>query len=136
MTRFILTICAVLCLFPSCKKHADKKSSVIHSIIGAWELRIGYNGWGGHTTYPPGNGTILKYTATDYELHSQFVLTKKGKYKVIRDSSFMMQQLSDRLIYDNVYTDFRTFIQISNDTLSLSIDAYDGPGTVYVRIPQ
>lgn len=132
MQRFVLTIfsLSVLSLFAGCKKH-----NYNDSIVGNWELRVYYGGQGGMIQYPRGNGYLLKYQATDYQLYKGDTLIKSGQYRVVRDTLFGSSQLLNRIIYDGDNNGIRTFFNISHDTLHFRIDAYDAPSNDYVRVP-
>lgn len=85
--------------------------------------------------YPRGNGYLLKYQATDYQLYKGDTLIKSGQYRVVRDTLFGSSQLLNRIIYDGDNNGIRTFFNISHDTLHFRIDAYDAPSNDYVRVP-
>ncbi len=115
----------------SCKK---EKASLSQSVVGTWELRTDYNGQGGSTNYPPGNGRILKFTATAYEMYLNGQLQKSGVYELVKDSFYIMGKTGERIIYDNEQNSIRTFVEVSEQSLFLVVDADDGPSVKYGRL--
>lgn len=116
-------------LFLSCKKDRDQ----FPAISGSWELRTVYNGQGGAINYPPGNGNLLKFTSTTYQEYSNGTLEKSGTYQLMKYNSRVMAGVRDRIVYDNDLDAPPVVISLSNDSLMLSIDAYDGPSTLYIK---
>ena len=118
----IIYIIAFLAFFSSCKKD---NSNISSSISGTWELRQ-ISGML-TTNYPAGNGNILKFTETGYEMYSEGQLTKNGKYAVVQDASvsentclvFNAGEFINRIIYDNETNAAKEFFQISNNKLTL-----------------
>lgn len=113
----------------SCKKDRDQ----FPPISGSWELRTAYNGQGGTTNYPPGNGNLLKFTATNYQKYSNGALEKTGTYELMKYNTKVIGGVRDRIVYDNDLNAPPVIVNLSNDSLTLSIDAYDGPGTLYIQ---
>jgi hypothetical protein len=94
-------------------------------ITGTWELRQAQTGMIPTINYSAGNGNILKFTKTDYEIYSNDQLTKKGRYTITSDASvednvcltIKAGEYTTRIIYDS--DDVRKeFFQISNNRLS------------------
>ncbi|MGZ3751265.1 MAG: hypothetical protein ACXVB0_07100 [Mucilaginibacter sp.] len=126
----ILLLVISLCV--NCKKDAIPVSA---SLIGTWELRENISGQTGQPThYNTGNGNIMKFTATNYEIYSTNSLVKSGTYKVKKDTFSLDHTLRDRIIYDNQDNSIRTFFAIENNQLNLFIDAYDAPSVIYQRV--
>jgi hypothetical protein len=135
MKKFLLfaSVLTFIVLMISCKKENAKKKS-IEGLTGTWELRRA----AGMMTinYPPGNGTLLKFTGENYESYSNGQLINSGKYTIISDSTvseevclvFQDGQYNQRIIYDNNYIDKKIFLQISDNNLSFvsGCFAYDG----------
>jgi hypothetical protein len=115
----------------SCKK---EKTSVSPSIIGTWELRTGYGGWSGITNYPPGNGRYLKFYESTFEIDTNGVFVNSGTYRLVRDKFYLTGEMGYRIIYNDEDNSVRTFVNVSHDSLSLSMDAYDGSGALYIRL--
>ena len=111
-----------------------KKEKVSQSLIGTWELRTAYNGQGGKTDYAAGNGHLLKFTATTYQVYSGGSLLKSGMYTLVKDSSYMLGKIADRIVYDGEQNSVRSFAEIKSTNLTLTVDAYDGPSALYARI--
>jgi hypothetical protein len=125
MKYFIVTIClaAIIVFFGSCKK--DRTMSI--SIIGAWELRQAQNGMIPTIDYSPGNGNILIFSESGYEKYTNGNLIKSGPYTLVRDVSveavvglvIPSGQFTNRIIFDTDFASSKTFIEVSNDKLTL-----------------
>ena len=82
--------------------------------------------------FPPGNGNILKYTNTNYEIYENGQLVKSGKYTIISDTTveasvcpvFPAGQYTNRIIYDSNDNAAKEFIQISNNKLTFISGCY------------
>ncbi|RYE26374.1 MAG: hypothetical protein EOP42_20810 [Sphingobacteriaceae bacterium] len=117
------SFCILLTFFISCKK--DNYSS--KSIIGTWELRQSQGGTIPGTTYNKGNGNMIKFTDSDYEIYANGVLSKSGTYKLIPDTSVQdnvcsvlsSNEYKNRIVFDGKDDARKTFIKISKDELSL-----------------
>ncbi len=91
-------------------------------LIGSWELRSSQGGYRDATLPPPdfssGNGTILKFTATQYFQYAKGQLTRSGTYTVTKETSFINNKPMYRIIYDGKQTNtFREFFEIKGDKL-------------------
>ena len=128
---FIFLVLLAPLMLLSCKK---EKAEVSQSLIGTWELRTAYNGQGGKTDYAAGNGHVLKFTATTYQVYSGGSLLKSGTYTLVKDSSYMLGKIADRIVYDGEQNSVRSFAEIKSTNLTLTVDAYDGPSALYARI--
>ena len=116
-------------LFLSCKKDHEQ----FPVISGSWELRASYNGQGGAINYPAGNGNFLKFTSVTYQKYSNIGIQQSGTYKIIKHNSQVMGGTRDRIVYDNDMDSPAIIISLSHDSLMFSIDAYDGPGSLYIK---
>jgi hypothetical protein len=125
-----LFILIIVCIVSSCKKEVP----ISTELVGTWELMADINGQTGKpTNYPAGNGHILKYTATNYDVYENLKLTRSGTYTVKRDTIYIYSQLGNKISYDDSQ-DYHTFYTIENNQLSFGYDANDGGGTVYRRL--
>jgi hypothetical protein len=125
MKYFIVTIClaAIIVFFGSCKK--DRTMSI--SIIGTWELRQTQNGMIPTIDYSPGNGNILIFSESGYEKYTNGNLIKSGHYALVRDVSaeavvglvIPSGQFTNRIIFDTDLASSKTFIEVSNNRLTL-----------------
>jgi hypothetical protein len=105
------------------------------SIEGKWELEASFNGMtGGKSDYPPGNGKILKFGKTNYEILDKGQVVKSGIYRVVSEVSILTKLSGNRIIYDDETDSVRTFIEIKDGKLSYFIDAYDAGSAIYTRI--
>ncbi|HXR84103.1 MAG TPA: hypothetical protein VN722_07335 [Hanamia sp.] len=126
----LIIILLPLCII-SCKK---EKTLVSPSIIGTWELRTLYSGWIGNTNYPAGNGNYLKFSESTFEIDTNQVLLNSGTYILVREKFNLTGEMGYRIIYNHEDNSDRTFVVVSNDSLTLSQDAYDGGGALYIRL--
>jgi hypothetical protein len=143
MKYFIVTIClaAIIVFFGSCKK--DRTMSI--SIIGTWELRQAQNGMIPTIDYSPGNGNILIFSESGYEKYTNGNLIKSGHYTLVRDVSaeavvglvIPSGQFTNRIIFDTDFASSKTFIEVSNNRLTLLSGFFpldSGSNTSYERI--
>src|SRR5687767_7068854 len=90
MKQLFSLICLIflVTVLMSCHKSNNKKTSVSDSIMGTWELRqtsAAMNPVVGN--YPPGNGKVLKFTDSEYEIYNDGQLVKKGPYTTVADAT-------------------------------------------------
>src|SRR5436305_11925461 len=146
MKSAILSICisTLINFFIGCKKDSTYMSD---SIIGTWELRQAQTGMIPTKNYSAGNGNILKFTKTDYEVYSNGQLTKKGHYTITSDASvednvcliIESGKYTTRIIYDSDYMARKEFFQISNSRLSFLSGCFaldGGSFTEYEKIEE
>src|ERR1700710_151176 len=97
MKLFTVGMVALLLFLGSCKK--DKANSVV--LTGSWEIRSAQTSIIPTISFPPGNDSILKFTATTWLLYSKGSLVKSGNYTIVDDSSFdgPPGQFTHRIIY-------------------------------------
>jgi hypothetical protein len=117
----------LLVLLLSCKK---TEVTIQDRIIGKWELRKTSSGWTGTINYSPGNGYITEFTETTYSTYNNAQLDDSGFYTIIKDTV----SNKDRIIYNGVVSQPKTFISITDNKLSFSINIIDAGGSVYERI--
>lgn len=118
----IICIITFFAFFSSCKKD---NSNISTSLIGTWELRQ-VSGMM-TTNYSSGNGNILKFTETGYEMYWEGQLTKSGQYAAVHDASvsentclvFDAGEFTNRIIYDNDTNAAKEFFKISNNKFTL-----------------
>jgi len=107
----------------SCNKDVSPSSS----IVGTWELRKAQNGMIPTIDYSPGNGNTLVFSGSVYEKYVNGNLVKSGSYTVVSDNSVEASvglvitpgQFTKRIIFDNDPSSPKTFIEVSNDNLTL-----------------
>jgi hypothetical protein len=121
MKLFTIAMTALLLLFGSCKKHGANSNST--AVVGTWEIRS-LEGNIPKITYPPGNDSLLKFTATNYLIYSKGQLIKSGTYIIVNDSSFdalvvPAGQFTRRIILDGDTTSYKKFFQITGKTLTI-----------------
>ena len=121
MKFFTLAIAALFLLLGSCKKNGTNTTST--SVIGTWEIRS-IQGSIPVITCPPGNDSLLKFTATNYMIYSKGQLIKSGNYTIVEDSSFdalivPSDQFKHRIIYDGDTTSFKKYFQVTGKKLTI-----------------
>lgn len=127
-------IAAVVSVNTGCKKESDTTIS----IKGKWELRQ-ISGML-ITNYPPGNGAVLKFTATRYERYQNSQLTESGTYVLVPDNTASSStcltlpagHYTSRIEYSNPQTSGeKVFIDLVDNKLYFisGCYAYDGGST-------
>lgn len=124
---FILLALSII----SCKK---ERPAIASQIIGQWELRAVYNGWIGNKNYPAGNGNYLKFTSSSFEIDTNKVLVSSGTYSLVKDKFNLTGENGYRIIYNHEANSSRIFVNVLHDSLTLSVDANDGGGSIYIRM--
>lgn len=125
----------ILILFTLCISCKKESTSVSSTLVGTWELRTVYTGgWGPNRNYPPGNGNYLKFTKSTFERDTNRVLLNSGSYSIVKEKFNLTGKMGNRIIYNHEENSSRTFVDVSHDSLTLSEDAYDGGGALYIRI--
>ncbi|HRH59226.1 MAG TPA: hypothetical protein PL045_01585 [Chitinophagaceae bacterium] len=129
---FILTVfCSSI--ITACSKDSARETDA--AITGTWELRQVSDSIQ-PIDYPAGNGNLLKFTNTVYEIYINGLLTKSGEYKIISDNTVRESvcleiadgQYTERIIYDNDTSAVKQFIEISGNTLSFIAGCYANDG--------
>jgi hypothetical protein len=130
--QYVMLFLLAGCCCVACKKESPPAST---SLVGTWELTADINGMTGHVAHhKAGNDTTITFTSSAYESRENGKMIKSGTYIVKRDSFYIYHMMKDRIIFDNISDNIRTFFEISGNQLSFIIDAYDAPGVIYVRI--
>ena len=83
-------------------------------------------------TYPPGNGNMLKFNTDNYEIYQDKQLVKTGTYIIVVDSTvgksvclaFTPDRYTNRIVYDNNFSEPKEFFEISNDQLTFISGCY------------
>ncbi len=127
--RFIFILVPLFII--SCKKESPFISS---KLTGTWELRTIYTGWGPDKDYPAGNGNYLKFTKSTFEIDTNRVLLKSGSYSIVREKFNLTGKMGNRIIYNHEVDAERTFVDVVHDSITISEDANDGNGALYIRI--
>jgi hypothetical protein len=126
--------------FIACKKdNAKNNSDISTSIVGSWELRQAQTGMIPTINYPSGNGDVLKFTNSDYQVFSNNQLIKSGLYTIVEDTSaenevclvIAANQFRNRIIYDGNSIERKIFIQISNNKLTFLTGCFALDGGSY-----
>jgi hypothetical protein len=128
---FLIFLGILVLVVTSCKKDDFEPTP---SIVGTWELKTGISGMTGKSTdYPSGNGSILKFTDSSFEIYFDHKLVNSGSYKVVSDTSGLTQEKANRIVY-NDQKDVRNFFNLKEGKLNMWIDAYDAPSSIFIKI--
>ena len=115
------------------------------SIVGDWELRqTSAAMMPGEVNHAVGNGTILKFSGTNYEKYANGQLVKSGQYAIIPDATveksvclvYAKNKFANRIEYDGNDSD-KVFFQISGNKLTFVSGCYAldaGHSSVYERL--
>ena len=129
-TRQWLLVCFLLLSFAGCKKDAESRTA----LEGTWELKSETNGMkGGITQYPPNNGNLVVFSGSRYQTFFNKQLVKSGSFKIVEEMRNLTNSKGNRIIYDNDSDQVRTFFNVSDNGLEMFVDAFDGPGTLYIK---
>ncbi|HSU51204.1 MAG TPA: hypothetical protein VLJ41_11455 [Segetibacter sp.] len=131
---------AATSFFYSCEKDNRNATKLVE---GEWEL-VRITGSRPVITFDRGNGNVLKFTNTNYDLFENNRLKKSGTYTIQEEGSAQSsvclvlppEKYRNRIIYDNDDTPPKTFLEVSNDTLSFISGCFAtdaGTKTEYVR---
>jgi hypothetical protein len=137
----IVSLTVFIIFFAGCKKDISHPTT----IIGTWELRQAQNGMTPAITYPPGNENILKFSDSGYAKYVNGNLIKSGHYQLIRDTSVEAEvglvvpsgQFTNRIIFDGDSLSHKTFIEVSDNKLTLLSGFFPldgGSNMLYERI--
>ena len=123
----------ICCTFTlACKKD---RPVTANTLVGEWELTAGINGLTGiRTNYERGKGNITKYTQTTYEKMHEGHIISKGTYTIKSFQSFITKKEEKEITYEGIASVARNYFTINRDTLIISVDAYDAPSSIFVRI--
>ncbi len=136
---FILTICAT-----GCQRGVSKEKNIPStSLYGSWELRQQQSGMIPVVAYPAGNGTGLLFTRDSFESRINGNRVQSGTYTIVDDPNvqtevgltFPASRFNRRIIFKDSTT-AKTFLDISNDTLTLVSGYFPTDGgsmRIYVR---
>ena len=129
----IIYLSAIITFLIGCEKNKDNKKEFSDSITGTWELRQTSGGMmPGATNFAAGNGKIIKFTDTAYEMYDNDQLIKDGLYAIVTDTTveasvclvFPPGQFTKRIIYDGNINSEKQFIQITGNRLSFVAGCY------------
>ena len=110
----------------SCRKdNVNNNNLILTSIIGSWELNKEQRGML-PVNYAPGNGNILKFTDSEFQIFANGQLVKSGQYRITRDGTVATEvclviptdQYRNRIIYDNNFFETKIFVQVSENKLT------------------
>ncbi|CAM4341346.1 hypothetical protein SAMN06265348_11248 [Pedobacter westerhofensis] len=113
------------------------RGSPVSALNGEWELRTELNRkTGASTNYLPGNGTIIKFTGTDYEFYSHEKFIKCGKYSIQPCAAHSKKGAAERVIYDNGSCPgpVNSFVKIDSTQISTYPDTCSNLSVIYKKI--
>lgn len=126
-----LSVMGMAVLF-SCKK--DKKLQA-NTLVGKWELKMSINGFTGKKeNYPEGNGYMVEFDEKEYRFIEKNKTMKEGKYSIEKKISKITDREESYIIYDGVKDGIPETYSVQADELTLSIDAIDGPASIYRKL--
>lgn len=132
MTNSLCLILLILTISTS----SCRKRNAVPKLKGEWELRTELNRKTGTSiNYLPGNGTIMKFTGTDYEMYSHEKFVKSGKYFIEDCNSNLNQGSAERIVYDSdSYTASVNEFVRADSTLSIFPDTNKNVSVIYKKI--
>lgn len=137
MKSFLLLAGAVL-VFSGCKKTPVAQQELEDKLLGKWQFRGAEGGLTGkYEVVRPDVNFVLEFNPKYHFVKTlNGKVTEEGPYDLITTKSIHTGK-DDNAIRFNV-TDTTPYngeiISISNDTLSIANNTYDGYGATYVRI--
>ena len=139
MQRFLQTRCQLsmnqklriylamlLLVFASCKKEEAKQTTCLtgNSIIGKWELRKDYGAMLAAKFYDAGNGNIMQFGDSTYQVFANNQLQLSGTYKLIPDSTAVQnvclvvaENFKQRIVFNGNLNGPKVFVNISGKKL-------------------
>ena len=107
------------------KDNVTNNNLTLSSIIGSWELNKEQLGML-PLSYSPGNGNILKFTDSEFQIFANGQLVKRGPYRITKDNTVATEvclviptdQYRNRIIYDNNFFETKIFVQVSENKLT------------------
>jgi hypothetical protein len=125
--KYSLKIClaVLLFVFASCKKEQAKQTGClpINSIVGKWELRKNYGSLP-PKYYDAGNGNIMQFTDSTYQVFANSQILSSGTYKLIPDTTAVQnvclvvaEHFRQRIVFDGNLNEPKVFVNISGTKL-------------------
>lgn len=107
------------------KDNVTNNNLTLSSIIGSWELNKEQLGML-PLSYSPGNGNILKFTDSEFQIFANGQFVKRGPYRITKDNTVATEvclviptdQYRNRIIYDNNFFETKIFVQVSENKLT------------------
>ena len=141
--RYLL-LAIIFMAFAGCKKQgASNEDGENGSLIGNWELYRTFGGMMPTTTYNPGNGNLLRFDSTTYQMIRGGQIVLQGTYQLKTDSLTDVNSCAllpprssaPNWIVADSSTGLRTFYEINGNTLTTTSGCIpaDGGGSIYKR---
>ncbi len=128
----LITIIFAVLLF-GCKEDQVQPES----LIGTWELRhvLGVQIAGAPSDFPKGNGSIIQFSADEYQRIEDGKVVSTGTYRIVKESAEIDGTKYDqRIIFDD--DQWKTFIKLTGNKLLICSGtiAADGATATYEKI--
>lgn len=133
MKNLNLIVVLVAVLLFGCKKDEVQPES----LIGTWELRhvLGVQVAGAPSDFPKGNGSIIQFSADEYQQIEKGKVISTGTYRIVKESAEIDGTKYDqRIIFDD--DQWKTFIKLSGGDLLVcnGTIAADGTTATYEKV--
>lgn len=129
----ILLLWSGLLLLGGCKK--EDLPFLKPNLKGSWELRhVEGVFWGQAPSVAPGNGNILKFSGSSYEIYTNGELSRSGTYTITKMDTYDGAYPVNALVLDG-HTDGTARFRIKRNTLTIYEGslATDGSIATYER---
>ena len=126
----------------ACRKDSINNNNInLISLVGSWELKREQSGMLPVINYTSGNGNILKFTDSEFQIFANGQLVKSGQYSIIGDNSVAAEvclviatdQYRNRIIYGNNYFDTKIFVQAAENKLTFLSGCFAVDGGHYAE---
>jgi hypothetical protein len=123
--NFRICLFMLLLAFVSCKKEQQQMlSNPGNSIVGKWELRKNYGSLPPQY-YDAGNGNIMQFTDSTYQVTANNQVLSSGTYKLLPDSTGLQnvclvvaESFKNRIVFDGNTSQAKVFVSVSGTKLA------------------
>ncbi|MDP4264165.1 MAG: hypothetical protein Q8941_16675 [Bacteroidota bacterium] len=116
----------LLLVLIGCKKELTLQDQ----IIGRWELRTRFGGFGTTTSYPAGNGNIIEFTNTTYLRYNNGQLNESSSYTL---ADTIWHGRKGGVVHYGTSI-IPSFVIINNSILSIDVMSVDAGGDEYQKL--
>lgn len=130
--KLILLLVFIMTAFIGCSKDKD----TLPNLGGSWELRKSVNGLTGIATeHPAGNGTYLNFRGSEFDRFLDGKLIDEGTYTLHKYITNITKEAAYKIAFNNDDPfSASIYYTIKNDELVITVDAYDAPAAIYVKM--